>query len=43
MFDAINKLTENGYLYPTKNKNKSVTLTKDGEKLAESLMGKYIK
>lgn len=42
-FDAINKLTENGYLYPTKYKNKSVTLTKEGEKLAESLVKKYIK
>ena len=42
-FDAINKLTDKGYLYPTKYKNKSVTLTKAGEKLAESLMGKYIK
>lgn len=42
-FDAINKLTDKGYLYPTKYKNKSVTLTKEGEKLAESLMGKYIK
>ncbi len=42
-FDAINKLTENGYLYPTKYKNKSVTLTKEGEKLAKSLMEKYIK
>ena len=42
-FDAINKLTDKGYLYPIKYKNKSVTLTKEGEKLAESLMGKYIK
>lgn len=42
-FEAINKLTENGYLYPTKYKNKSVTLTKEGEKLAESLIKKYIK
>ena len=42
-FDAINKLTENGYLYPTKYKNKSVTLTKEGENLAESLIKKYIK
>ena len=42
-FDAINKLTENGYLFPTKYKNKSVALTKEGKKLAESLMKKYIK
>ena len=43
LFDAINKLTENGYLFPAKYKNKSITLTKEGEKLAESLMKKYIK
>ena len=42
-FDAINKLTDKGYLFPSKYKNKSVTLTKEGEKLAESLMQKYIK
>ncbi len=42
-FDAINKLTENGYLFSSKYKNKSVTLTKKGEKLAESLIRKYIK
>ena len=42
-FDAINKSTENGYLYPTKYKNKFVTLTKEGKKLAESLIEKYIK
>ena len=37
-FDAINKLTDKGYLFPSKYKNKSVTLTKEGEKLAESLI-----
>ena len=42
-FDAINKLTENGYLFQTKYKNKSVILTKEGEKLAELLIEKYIK
>lgn len=42
-FDVINKLTDKGYLFPTKYKNKSVTLTKEGEKLAELLMRKYIK
>ena len=42
-FDAINKLTDKGYLFPSKYKNKSVTLTKEGEKLAESLIQKYIK
>ena len=42
-FDIINELTDKGYLFPSKYKNKSVTLTKEGEKLAEELMEKYLK
>lgn len=42
-FDAINELTDKGYLYSSKYKNKSVTLTKEGEKLAKKLMEKYLK
>lgn len=41
-FDTINKLTDKGYLFPIKYKNKSVTLTKEGEKQAELLMKKNI-
>ena len=40
-FDALNLLTDKGMLYPTKNKNKSVTLTKEGEKYAKGLLEKY--
>lgn len=42
-YDVINKLTDKGYLFPTRYKTKSVVLTKEGEKLAESLIDKYIK
>ncbi len=42
-FNVLNELTEKGFLYPAKHKNKSVTLTKDGEKLAEKLIDKYLK
>ena len=42
-FNAINELTDKGYLFPSKYKNKSVTLTKDGEKLAKELIEKYLK
>lgn len=42
-FDAINELTDKGYLFPSKYKNKSVTLTKEGEKLAKELVEKYLK
>lgn len=42
-FDAINELTDKAYLFPSKYKNKSVTLTKEGEKLAKELMKKYLK
>ena len=40
-FDALNSLTDKEYLYPCKNKNKSVSLTKDGEKYAKELFEKY--
>ena len=42
-FEAINKLTDRGYLFPSKYKNKSITLTKEGEKLAKELVEKYLK
>lgn len=42
-FDVINELTDKGYLFPSKYKNKSVTLTKEGEKVAKELMEKYLK
>ena len=42
-FDAINELTNKGYLFPSKYKNKLVTLTKEGEKLAKELLEKYLK
>ncbi len=42
-FDVINELTDKGYLFPSKYKNKSVTLTKEGEKLAKELIEKYLK
>lgn len=42
-FNILNKLAEKGYLYSGKYKNKSVTLTKEGEKLAEELLTKYLK
>ena len=42
-FNILNKLTEKGYLYSGKHKNKSVTLTKKGERLAEKLITKYLK
>lgn len=42
-FETINELTNKGYLFPSKYKNKSVTLTKDGEKLAKELIEKYLK
>ena len=40
-FDVINQLTDDHYLYFSK--GKSITLTPEGEKLAEELMNKYIK
>ena len=42
-FDVINKLMDENYLYFSKYKNKSVSLTPEGEKLAKELMNKYIK
>ena len=42
-FDAINKLTDKGYLFQSNYKNKSVTLTKEGMNLAEELIRKYLK
>lgn len=42
-FDAINELIDKGYLFSSKYKNKSVTLTKKGEELAKELMEKYLK
>ncbi len=41
-FDAINNLTDNGYLFFSKHKNKSVTLTPKGEELAKQLIEKYL-
>lgn len=37
-FDVINKLTEESYLYFSKYKNKSVSLTPKGEELAKKLI-----
>lgn len=42
-FDVMNKLTGKGYLFPTKYKNKSVTLTKEWMELAQELIKKYLK
>lgn len=42
-FDVINELTNKGYLFPSKDKNKAVTLTKEGEELAKKLKEKYLK
>ena len=42
-FDALNSLTDKEYLFFSKNKNKSVTLTPEGEKLAKELEKKYLK
>ena len=40
-FDVINKLTNEKYLYFSKYKNKSVSLTPLGEELAKKLLLKY--
>ena len=42
-FEVINELTDKDYLFAAKHKNKSVSLTKEGEKLAEKLIRKYLK
>ena len=39
-FDALNNLTNKGYLYYSKNKSKSVSITKE---LAKHLIEKYLK
>jgi hypothetical protein len=40
-FDALNALTEKELLYPSKNKTKSVCLTKEGEDYAKSVYKEY--
>ena len=42
-FDALNSLTDKGYLYYSKNKSKLVSITKEGEELAKHLIEKYLK
>lgn len=42
-FDTINSLMDKHYLYFSKHKNKSVSLTPEGEKMAQKLVNKYIK
>ena len=42
-FYALNSLTDKGYLYYSKNKGKSVSITKEGEELAKHLIEKYLK
>ncbi len=42
-FEVINKLMDEKYLYYSKYKNKSVSLTPKGEELAKKLIEKYIK
>ncbi len=42
-FDVINKLMDEKYLYFSKYKNKTVSLTKEGEELAQKLVDKYLK
>ncbi len=42
-FDIINKLMDEKYLYFSEYKNKSVSLTPEGEELAKKLIDKYIK
>lgn len=42
-FDVINKLMDEKYLYYSKYKNKTVSLTPKGEELAKNLIEKYIK
>lgn len=40
LFDVINKLTDENYLYYSK--GKSISLTPEGEELAKKLIDKYI-
>lgn len=42
-FDIINKLTDEKYLYYSGYKNKSVSITPEGEELAKQLIDKYLK
>ena len=42
-FDVINELANKGYLFPSKYKNRSVTLTKEVEKFAKKKKKKYLK
>ena len=42
-FDIINKLMYEKFLYFSKHKNKTVSLTPEGEELARKLITKYIK
>lgn len=42
-FDVINKLMDEKYLYFSRYRNKSVSLTPKGEELAKKLMEKYLK
>lgn len=42
-FDGINELTDEGYLFSSKYKNKSVTITHEGIELVEELIKKYLK
>ena len=41
-FDILNELVDENYLYDSKHSNKSITLTKEGEELAKSLLDKYL-
>ncbi len=42
-FDVINNLMAENFLYYSQYKNKSVSLTQEGEELAKKLIDKYIK
>lgn len=42
-FDVINELTNECYLFSSKYKNKSLTITHEGIELVEKLIKKYLK
>lgn len=42
-FDVINELTNECYLFSSKYKNKSLTITHEGIELVEELIKKYLK
>lgn len=42
LFDILNELVDENYLYDSKHSNKSITLTKEGEVLAKRLLDKYL-